>query len=223
MTEGAPLEWSSSLPRVGSDGAAWVLATSETQASQGWGDSPRQTRSRHAEEAPPNPAALDRCALKLRFPPHAARDGSAQAKSGNGTKTCPRNALRTKATPGLFVRLIHVAPACGNIPPVPPSDGSRRERYGGTSGWERFAPLLGRAVVALGSPQTDRAREPETPRPEANAPLYLKHRGVRASGLRPLPHEPEAHDRWVPLLARSAVCRDHERRYGFPAGYTPST
>ena len=70
--------------------------------------------------------------------------------------------------------------------PVPPSDGSRRERYGGTSGWERFAPLLGRAVVALGSPQTDRAREPETPRPEASMPLYLKHRGVRASGLRPL-------------------------------------
>jgi hypothetical protein len=71
VTEGAPLEWSSSLPRVGRDGAAWVLATSETLASQGWGESPDQTRSMYASETPPNPAALDRCAPKLRFPPHA--------------------------------------------------------------------------------------------------------------------------------------------------------
>ena len=48
-----------------------AFATSESLESQGWGDSPRQTRSMHAEEAPPNPAALDRYAHKLRFPPHA--------------------------------------------------------------------------------------------------------------------------------------------------------
>jgi len=34
-----------SLPRVGREGAAWVLAPSEALASQGWGESQGQTRS----------------------------------------------------------------------------------------------------------------------------------------------------------------------------------
>ena len=32
---------------------------------------------------------------------------------------------------------------------------------------------------------------------------YLKHRGVRASGLRPLPPQPEAHDRWTLSVGRT--------------------
>jgi hypothetical protein len=93
------------------------------------------------------------------------------AAPGKVTKNCPRNALRILGTPGLFVRLIPVLRSCAILPSVPPSDGSRRERYGGTSGWGEFVLSLGRAVEVLGSPQTDRAREPEIPRPEAFMPL----------------------------------------------------
>ena len=50
-------------------------------------------------------------------PTRSRRGGFQTAKSGNGTKTCPRNALRILGTPGLFVRLIHVLRTHGIIHP----------------------------------------------------------------------------------------------------------
>jgi hypothetical protein len=112
------------------------------------------------------------------------------------TKIRPGKALHSQSSPAGKKKVIHggLGWAHNGLSTIARTEVDANDAMDMREGEVRAFP--GPCGGALGKPQSDRACEPETPRPEALASHYLKHRGVRASGLRPPSPNPEAHHRW---------------------------
>ncbi len=103
------------------------------------------------------------------------------------TKISTRVPLHSQPSPAGMEKLSTVV-WTGRIisPQFHRTDGSRRERCGGQAGGTGSRLSLGRAVEgATAQSRTDRARGSKPRAPRRLRLYYLKHRGVRASGLRP--------------------------------------